>query len=312
MSFLKIEDPEKRDKIVKEFLDTKKRIRQNNLYEKMGETNLQSDLEKFSHPVLMVKQANREIMKSDSKELLPSHKENKAIKLGKISTDYLRMYISSISYLRMYISSKKSIDTTFGIHSKDDVLYIGKKPIHINDNGIIIDGETYYGTPGLQELITKFNPNKAIYIENDLKNYQNILIQSTENPYKPKSSWSGKYREIIAPIWRDIKEKNGKRESKGTGMQTIILPSDPNALIEMLELRIAEWKAGNTGSRNEAVAIFDELLRQGVINSSQKWYIRKYKRFMLKQLAASILGKIAITAAKSAGKELFNISERSC
>ncbi|XP_065667583.1 uncharacterized protein LOC136087891 [Hydra vulgaris] len=40
-------NPEKRDKIVKEFLDLKKRIQNNSLYEKMGETNLQLDLENF-------------------------------------------------------------------------------------------------------------------------------------------------------------------------------------------------------------------------------------------------------------------------
>ncbi|XP_065665373.1 uncharacterized protein LOC136086811 [Hydra vulgaris] len=271
MSFLKIENPEKRDKIVEEFLEIKKRIRQNNLYEKMGETNLQSDLEKLYKPLIdsqdgikkniskLQDQANkfaltfsnsypkakREIMITETKELLPSHEEYK--------------------------------NTTFRIHSKDDIFYIGKKPIHINDNDITIDDETYYGTPGLWELIVKFNHEKNLYTEDDLKKYQNILIQtdaisSDANSYKPKSSRSEKYREIIAPIWRDI---NKKRQSKGNGIgertkiQTVILPSDPNALIEMLELRIAAWKAGNTGARNEAVAICDKLLRQGIIDDLQ-------------------------------------------
>ncbi|XP_065675599.1 uncharacterized protein LOC136091815 [Hydra vulgaris] len=262
MPFLKIEDPEKRDQIVKEFLDNKKRIHQNNLYEKMGEANLQLDLTKLYKPLIDNKagikvnisklhdQANKfaltfsnaypEIMAEHTyKELIPSYKKTKNLRLGKIATDYLRMYTNS----------KKSTDTTFGIHSKDDKLYIGKSPVFINDDDITIDSKTYYGTPGLWELITK----DAI---------------TTENPNKPRSSRSGKYREKIAPIWRDIK-KNENCESKGTGLPTIILPSDLNALIEMFELRIAAWKAGNTGSRNEAFAIYDELLQQVVINSAQ-------------------------------------------
>ncbi|XP_065672192.1 uncharacterized protein LOC136090016 [Hydra vulgaris] len=253
MSFLKIEDPETRDKIVKDYLDTKKRVKQNDLNERMDETNLQSGLEKLYNPLI------------DSQDGI---KENmyKGMSLGKIATDYLRMYTNS----------KKSTDTTFGIGDEDGIFYIGKKPIHINDNDIIIDDEKYNGTPGLWELIVKFNPNKGIYNEDDLKKYQDILIQTdaitSENPYKPKSSCGGKYREIIAPIWKGIKE-NRKRESRGKGIgcrvQPIILHSDPDALVEKLYLCIAAWKAGNTGARNEGVAICDELLRQGIIDSSQ-------------------------------------------
>ncbi|XP_065654843.1 uncharacterized protein LOC136081457 [Hydra vulgaris] len=293
----------------------------------MGETNLQSDLEKLYKPLIdsqdgkkenisklqdqadkftltfsnSYPEANREIMITDSKKLLPFHEENKGMRLGKIATDYLRMYANS----------KKSTDTTFGIHSKDDIFYIGKKPIHINDEDITIDDETYYGTPGLWELIVKFNPEKNLYTEDDLKKYRNILIRtdgipSDANPYKPKSSRSGKYREIVAPIWRDI---NKKRKSKGNGIggrtviQTIILPSDPDELIEKLELRIAALKAGNTGAGNEADAICDELLRQGVMNSE---HVKCNKSIIsyVEEDAVNDLGKTAITAAKSAGKEL--------
>ncbi|XP_065650479.1 uncharacterized protein LOC136078624 [Hydra vulgaris] len=247
MSFLKIEDPEKRDQVFKEFLDSsKKRIQQNYLYDKIGEANLQLDLTKLYKPLIdsqagikeniskIHDQANNftltfsdaypEIMGEHAyKELMPSYEKTRTFKLGKVATDYLRI-------------------------------------------------KTYFGTPGLWELITNFNPDKNLYTVDDLKNYKNILIQTdaitTKNPYKPRSSRSGKYREIIALIWRVIK-KNEKRESKGIGLQTIILPSDLNALIEILELRIAAWKAVNAGSRNKAVATCDELLRQGVINSAQ-------------------------------------------
>ena len=169
-------------------------------------------------------------------------------------------------------SQKEKRNTLFGVQSKGDGLYIGKSPItitegeEINDNLITIDGINYNLAPGLIELITKFNPDKEVYDKEDLENYKKIIIQtkaiySDSKPNKPKSSKSSKYREIIAPIWKEI--KTNKRP------QVIILPSDPNALTEMLYLRVEALRAGNTGVRNEAVAICVEILRQGVLDSEK-------------------------------------------
>ena len=47
----------------------------------------------------------------------------------------------------------------------------------------------------------------------------------------------------------------GGYEGKGV----IVIPSDPNALFERLDLLLASKEAGNTGVENEAVAICDEL-----------------------------------------------------
>ena len=51
MSFLKISDPVKRDLIVKEYLETKKNIRDNLLSERTGEQQLQTDLSKIAKPI---------------------------------------------------------------------------------------------------------------------------------------------------------------------------------------------------------------------------------------------------------------------
>ena len=61
-------------------------------------------------------------------------------------------------------------DTLFGIHFKGTGLYIGKSPVLINDKNmkITIDGINYNLTPGLLELITKFNPDKEVYDKDDL------------------------------------------------------------------------------------------------------------------------------------------------
>ncbi|XP_065642466.1 uncharacterized protein LOC136074095 [Hydra vulgaris] len=63
--------------------------------------------------------------------------------MGKIATEYLKMYTTS----------KKSTDATFGIHLKGDELYIGKKPILINNDDITIDGKEYVNTPATYDLL---------------------------------------------------------------------------------------------------------------------------------------------------------------
>ena len=63
MSFLKINDPVKRDLIVKEYLGIKKNIRDNLLSERTREQELQTDLSKFYKPITETQKATkREIM----------------------------------------------------------------------------------------------------------------------------------------------------------------------------------------------------------------------------------------------------------
>ena len=49
-------------------------------------------------------------------------------------------------------------------------------------------------------------------------------------------------------------------------VSTIILPSDPLALVERLDILMANKAAGNRGVRNELVSVCDELLRQKLID----------------------------------------------
>ena len=80
------------------------------------------------------------------------------------------------------------------------------------------------------------------------------------NPY-PKGSRSVKWKMILRPIWHNC-EHYEYYEGKGI----VIIPSDPNALLERLDLLLANQKAGHTGVGNELVSICDELKRQGVLD----------------------------------------------
>ena len=78
----------------------------------------------------------------------------------------------------------------------------------------------------------------------------------------PKASKSNKWNNILKHIWSDRKKYS---VYKGKGV--VVIPSDPNALLERLDLLLASQEAGNTGVGNELVSICDELKRQGVLDT---------------------------------------------
>ena len=110
------------------------------------------------------------------------------------------------------------------------------------------------------------NPPEKRFDNNDLLNYVKILTKThvlhqdnnPNNPY-PKSSKGLKWNRILGRIW----ERRDAYEGKGT----VIMSSDPNALLERLDLLLASQKAGHTGVGNELVSICDVLKRQGVLDT---------------------------------------------
>ena len=105
------------------------------------------------------------------------------------------------------------------------------------------------------------------YFKEDFENYARLMIKtnvlhhdSNQNNPNPRSSGGVKWVTILKPIWEMITGK------KGSGV--IIIPGDPNALLERLDLLLASQEAGHTGVGNELVSICDELKRQGVLDTN--------------------------------------------
>ena len=284
MSFLKISDPLKRDSIVKEYLELEKNIRDNFLSERIGEQQLQTDLSKFYRPITETQKATaREITEGlkpirEGIEKLPEAIQPIGEATGEATDEEEEEddeeLVGEIAYEFL---NKPFSDTTFGIRKEKGHHYIGNKHVIVDDNDIIIseNGERFKGTPGLWELITSNTPQN--YNEEDRMNYEDLMIMTNalhrnndeDNPY-PKGSKGYKWNNILSDIW--FKKKSGlykfpKKKEGYEGEGVIVIPSDPNALLERLDLLLASQEAGHTGVRNELVSICDELKRQGVLDT---------------------------------------------
>ena len=264
MSFLKISDPAKRDAIVKEYLELKKNIRDNLLSERTGELELQTDLSKFYRPITETQKATaREITEGlkpirEGIEKLPQAMQP----TGEAPEEEEEEMIGEIA--KKYIN-RPNPDETFGIRKKQGLYYIGNKQAIIFCDNIIIDNEKFESTNDLWELITSKKPQAPTNIK-DYDNYVKLLLKTNalhhnydpNNP-KPRSSRSDKWKKILGPIWHNRE----KYEGKGV----IVIPGDPTALLERLDLLLASQEAGHTGVGNELVSICDELKRQGLLDT---------------------------------------------
>ena len=239
MSFIKVKDPRKREELIKDFIETRKRIKDNFVARKVGEAEYQTGLTKLFKPVTETQKATAkeiteaqkaatekitqgllpikagieglpgaisfptypalEITEEEEKEEEKEKKEKKDI--GDVAKGYL-----------IYAMGKDS-GKSFGIYPEKNKLKIGSKYLQIEGNNIIIDKIPYPGTSGLWELIVSKEPQEGIYTEDDYINYVNLLIQTNtiyrnnnpNSPY-PKSSSSEKWDKLISPVWEHIRE----------------------------------------------------------------------------------------------------------
>ena len=308
MSFIKVTDPRKREELIKDFIETRKRIKDNFIARKVGESEYQTGLTKLFKPVTETqKETAKEITKAQkataekfTSELLPIREG-----IEELPTKLFRKIFPSIEFKASDIINfgplaveallqaftKKDIDKFYGIYAEDGKFKIGNKEVNIEDNDIKVDDIIFEGTPGFWNLITSKEPEN--YTDEDKDKYQQLVILTNtayrnNNPNQnfPKNSKGKKWKDIIKPIWEAIKKQKEEEYKefeeeyeedeeytlspiKGTGL---ILPSDPNALIDRFDLLFSSQKAGHTGVRNEIISILDELKRQGVIK------INEYKK----------------------------------
>ena len=307
MSFIKVKDPRKREELVRDFIETRKRIKDNFMARKVGEAEYQTGLTKLFKPVTETQKATaKEIIEAQkttaekiTSELIPIKEGVKELPLKLFNQvfpsiefnerDITNLGSIAVNSLKRYFKPNEG-DLSTGIRDKDGSFYIGSEPVRIRDNNIFIGNTEYSGTSGLWKLITSKNiPDKSEYTPEDLVAYSYIMLKTNtaRNKYNPRGQYRGgnnrKMNEIIKPFVRELENDNTDNkinfitkvlehfrhedEIEGDGLK--ILPSDPNALINRFDLLFSSQKAGHTGVKNEIVAILDELKRQKIINVNE-------------------------------------------
>ena len=241
MSFIKIKDPRKREELIKDFIETRKRIKDNFIARKVGEAEYQTGLTKLFKPVTETQKATaKEITEAQkataekfTSELLPIKEgiEELPTKLFKKIFPAIEFKDSDIiNFGPLAVASlikaftKNNIDLTFGIYSENGKFKIGNKFITIENNDIKVKDNgkitIFEGTPGFWELVTSKNPKPVKdYKEEDLNKYQQLIILTnaayknndpTQN--KPKSNRGPKWTKIIKFIWESIKQQKEDEE----------------------------------------------------------------------------------------------------
>ena len=162
---------------------------------------------------------------------------------------------------------------------------MGTKEVVIDDvNNIRIDNgaDAFKGTPALWRLIMHKTPE--VYDPEDFENYKRLLYKTNaiDMPHKtnaadrPKSTAKWRFFKengLVAPGEDELETAEEvlaekKKENSGSGIQ--FLPGDINGLIRQLHLLLAESRAGNKSStRNQIVAILDQLLRLNYLNQEE-------------------------------------------
>ena len=232
MSFIKVKDPRKREELIRDFIETRKRIKDNFVARKVGESEYQTGLTKLFKPVTETQKATaKEITEAQkaaaekiTQELLPIKEGVEKLPLKILNqvfpsidfnkSDITTLGETAVKYLKGYF--KKDIaDTVAGVRDEDGNFKIGSEPILIKDNDIIIKGNEYKGTSGLWKLITSKNiPDISEYTPEDLNNYIQIMsktntIRIDYNPLnKRRGGNNNKMNNLIKPYVRIYEDDN--------------------------------------------------------------------------------------------------------
>ena len=240
MSFIKVKDPRKREELIKDFIETRKRIKDNFIAKKVGESEYQTGLTKLFKPVTETqKETAKEITEAQKAtvdrirgELIPIKEglENLIVippieageaipalemtpeqitKIGSIASEYLKE-----------TQGRNATQADIKPGDKEGTLFkIGETPIKIENNDITIKDRTYDGTPGLWRLLTsKDIPNKSEYDKEDLYNYIYIMYDTNTTRVKydrDKSRVGGnnnKMNKLIKPLVKALENETIEEE----------------------------------------------------------------------------------------------------
>ena len=200
MSFIKIKDSRKREELIKDFIETRKRIKDNFIARKVGEIEYQTGLSKLFKPVTETQKATaKEITEAQKATAERIEKGLLPIKEGIESLTMLPMETGETIPAIKYTEEEKTelgdyaadgLTKTHGrkatqsdiipVDAKNGIYKIGNTPIKIKKDDLYFKNIEIKGTSGLWELLTSPDiPDKKKYGAVDLRDY--IIIMFATN-----------------------------------------------------------------------------------------------------------------------------------
>ena len=232
MSFIKVTDPRKREELIKDFIETRKRIKDNFIARKVGEAEYQTGLTKLFKPVTETQKATAKEITDAQKEateriekgLLPIKEGIEGLTMlpietgepitaikytEKEKTELGALAVDSLNDLYKEITEKKRTPAYSDIlpaDAKKGLYKIGRTNFKINENDLYFDFDKIDGTPGLWKLLTSQGiPDKKDYKPADLYNYTLIMYNTnaTRQDYNKDNrriSGNNKMNNLIKPF----------------------------------------------------------------------------------------------------------------
>ena len=229
MSFIKVKDPRKREELIRDFIETRKRIKDNFIAKKVGEIEYQTGLTKLFKPVTETQKATaKEITEAQkaaaekiTQELLPIKEGIKKLPGAINFPAYPALEMTEEKITNIGPTASKYLLPTFRQKAtqsdikpgdpKGTFFKIGETPIKIENDDIIIKDERFKGTVGLWKLITsKDIPDKTEYGAEDLRDYITIMhiTKATYDKNNKRVGGNDKMNKLIKPFVK-ILEKDG-------------------------------------------------------------------------------------------------------
>ena len=281
MSFKKINDYNKRNELVNEYLQLKNNLRNNYINEKIGEDTRKEELVKMFRPITDEQQKQqKELIKQ--REIIEEKKDifsERPIALPKVPAienketpiDLDTVFLGDLP--QKFIGQRDS-DQTYGLKIDNGKFYIGDKEVEVVDNDIYIDNTPFKGTEGIWNLLMQkepidYTPEDYNVFKEIMKN-TNALLKinpTTQEVIRLKSNGGKKWKSVLSKVARELYPEK-YTTSIGSGIPTVIIPCDPNDLIEKMDLLFASKSAGNTGVNDELKAIVKRLYNLKVIDKT--------------------------------------------
>ena len=212
MSFIKIKDPRKREELIRDFIETRKRIKDNFIAKKVGESEYQTGLTKLFKPVTETQKATAkeitEAQKATTKGITDTQKE--LIKRLEPIVDAPPPY--EFPFAGEYEVPGEYKDPCKEITEKTEKGYrLGRAFINLdeeNKNVLDIDGEIYTDSNKIYDILTNKNTN---VIWDDLNEEEKLrlgvliinsgAIQKDQNNRPNKLGGNTKWNNIYSHIW---------------------------------------------------------------------------------------------------------------